>query len=148
MDHSGSSCVSIVSLCCSKYVLNCFFELFSYWKWPTPLQITEVKSHYDNKELQIHWYSSVHSLADNLMPILTPIYPSINSAYNVSYSTLQMIQMEFQRGLKITNQLKSLSVWASRMYVLFGMNCAKTVILLVIQTRFAISSFSELQKSS
>jgi hypothetical protein len=38
---------------------------------------------------------------NQLMPILTPSYPSSNSAYNVNKSTLQVMTNEFKRGFAL-----------------------------------------------
>lgn len=47
------------------------------------------------------------SVADRYhqMPIITPAYPQQNSTFNVSASTKRVIQQEFERGYKITEEI-------------------------------------------
>ncbi len=48
------------------------------------------------------------------MPIITPAYPAINSTYNVSESTLQLMKQEFARGAQITSKIEREGVsWAA-----------------------------------
>lgn len=52
------------------------------------------------------WSSRDHP--NDLMPILTPAYPSMNSTYNVSTATLSRLKHEFKRAMTILSPLKSL----------------------------------------
>lgn len=46
------------------------------------------------------------------MPIITPAYPSMCSTHNVSNSTLRLALSEFERGIKITNEIETgLATW-------------------------------------
>ena len=42
-----------------------------------------------------------------VMPIITPAFPSMNSTYNVSHSTRNVMLTEFEKAAMITNELSS-----------------------------------------
>lgn len=84
-----------------------FFKVYSQWKWPNPIMLCEIKE----GSLGLPFWDPRRNLRDrqHLMPIITPAYPSMNSSYNVSSSTLRIMQEEFQRGLRICEGLESLN---------------------------------------
>ncbi len=47
------------------------------------------------------------------MPIITPSYPSMNSTYNVSKTTLRVMSEEFKRGAELTLQAQTIEDWES-----------------------------------
>jgi len=84
-------------------LINRFFKVYEHWKWPAPVLLTHIQeggSHstkvWNQKKDKLH-----------LMPILTPAYPSMNSTYNVSKSTLQLLKNEFIRGAEITRKIET-----------------------------------------
>lgn len=86
-------------------LLHRFFRFYSLWKWPTPIKLNEVVEH-DNMSLTV-WNPNKHPKDRyDIVPILTPAYPSMNSTHNVSKSTLRVITAEFKRGLEICNVVK------------------------------------------
>eukprot|EP01138_Halocafeteria_seosinensis_P015760 gb/GECG01016084.1/.p1 GENE.gb/GECG01016084.1/~~gb/GECG01016084.1/.p1 ORF type:complete len:955 (+),score=173.64 gb/GECG01016084.1/:1-2865(+) len=85
-------------------VLLRFFHIFSERAWPQPVLLC---TPYEDPELQLEIWDprKPHKHARDVMPIITPAYPCANSAYNVSRSTLAVMQREFIRGRYITNAI-------------------------------------------
>ncbi|KAI4351064.1 hypothetical protein L6164_005449 [Bauhinia variegata] len=77
-----------------------FFKVYSQWKWPNPVMLGPIKDH---RYMVLPVWNPRRNLKDgkHLMPIIAPAYPSMNSSYNVSYSTLRVMLEEFQRGNQI-----------------------------------------------
>lgn len=82
-----------------------FFRIYSQWQWPTPVMLCEIKQGC----LGLPVWDPRRNPKDrqHMMPIITPAYPSMNSSYNVSSSTLQIMREEFQRGLRICEDLET-----------------------------------------
>ena len=78
-------------------LLSRFFWLYSQWNWPTPIMLRGIEK---DASLNMPIWDPRENPRDrsHLMPIITPAYPSMNSSYNVSECTLQVMLDEFKRG--------------------------------------------------
>jgi len=82
-----------------------FYNLFQNWPWPNPVYINMP----DTGSLP-SWESST---SRDLMPIITPAYPAINSMYSASNSTREIMKNEFKRAaLLVENILLEKSKWS------------------------------------
>eukprot|EP01038_Epipyxis_sp_PR26KG_P008921 gene8921-12031_t len=109
----GVNCNILVAFVCQLYpnagpssLLSKFFKCFSEWKWPEPVMLNSIQQ--NPPDLQSTDRREVWSQASNpmqLMPIITPAYPAMNSAYNVSIHTLEVMKQEFKRGYEIMKQI-------------------------------------------
>ncbi|KAF0699908.1 Aste57867_9548 [Aphanomyces stellatus] len=79
-----------------------FFMVLSQWKWPSAIQLCKT---YDAKLGLEIWNASVGGNRYQVMPILTPAYPSMNSSYNVSVHSLNVMKEEFSRGLEMVKAI-------------------------------------------
>ena len=81
-----------------------FFRVMSLWRWPNPILLTDIDP--GSLGLQI-WDPRVNPRdRAHLFPIITPAYPCMNSSYNVSDSTKRVMALEFERGLRIMNEIE------------------------------------------
>ena len=90
----------------ASVVLAGFFKLYAQWQWPKPVKLCPIirHNHAGLRNLKV-WDPSDPRDRRHLMPIITPAYPSMNSTYNVSQSTLHVMAEEFKRGNKVVSAL-------------------------------------------
>jgi poly(A) polymerase len=105
----GVNYAILVAFVCQKFVNACpstlvkkFFLTYTKWRWPHPIMLTGIEDRSplesDGRYLPV-WNPKVYPKDGlHLMPIITPAYPSMNSAYNVGLPQFRHLQAEFQRG--------------------------------------------------
>ncbi|XP_047337569.1 nuclear poly(A) polymerase 1-like [Impatiens glandulifera] len=82
-----------------------FFRVYTQWRWPNPVVLCDI----EERSLGLQVWDPRRNYKDrfHLMPIITPAYPSMNSSYNVSSSTLRIMTEEFQRGSEICEAMEA-----------------------------------------
>ncbi|CCE64176.1 hypothetical protein TPHA_0G03360 [Tetrapisispora phaffii CBS 4417] len=90
---------------CSAVILNRFFKILSEWKWPQPVVLKPI----EDGPLQVRvWNPKIYAQdRSHRMPVITPAYPSMCATHNITESTKKVILKEFERGMKITNDIFS-----------------------------------------
>eukprot|EP00743_Colponemidia_sp_Colp-15_P001654 GILK01001807.1.p2 GENE.GILK01001807.1~~GILK01001807.1.p2 ORF type:complete len:637 (+),score=126.58 GILK01001807.1:95-2005(+) len=111
----GVSWALLVARVCQLYPLYCpsqllsrFFRVYNQWSWPAPVLLTNILEPKANMGAVPHkvWNPKVHIMdRKHLMPIITPAYPSMNSTHNVSETTKRILREEFERGIKVMNEI-------------------------------------------
>jgi poly(A) polymerase len=100
----GVNWAILVAYVCKLYpnaapsvLLSRFFWLYAQWNWPTPILLRPIER---DSSLDMPVWDPRENPRDrsHLMPIITPAYPCMNSSYNVSECTLQVMTDEFKRG--------------------------------------------------
>jgi poly(A) polymerase len=90
----------------SSFLVSRFFLLYEKWKWPNPIHLNAIITE-SSLGLQV-WDPRVNPRDRfHLMPILTPAYPSMNSTYNVTRSTKEVLTEEFLRGAEISKKIEA-----------------------------------------
>lgn len=98
------------------YLLCKFFHIFAQWNWPSPAILCRPVDHRLGFEVwnpNHHLYgraAAEHARA-NLMPIVTPAYPAMNSAANVNPWTFKVIKDEFERASQICKDIEAVHLY-------------------------------------
>lgn len=77
-----------------------FFKLYHIWQWPTPVCLNHIAEIPGGLPV---WNKAT---SHDLMPIITPAYPAINSTHNVSHATMRILKEEIARGMELTDQAR------------------------------------------
>src|SRR5277367_2913748 len=101
----GVAWAMLVARVCQLYphaigatIVGKFFFIIKDWQWPSPIMLKSIES----GSLKV-WNPTIYpGDKKNIMPIITPAYPSMCATYNISKSGKTIIQKELERGFQIT----------------------------------------------
>lgn len=104
----GVAWAMLVTRVCQMYpqaigatLVHKFFNVFKGWSWPVPVLLKDIE-----KGPQRTWNPAIYpGDKRNLMPIITPAYPSMCSTFNVTHSNKAVIVREIERGFKIAGDI-------------------------------------------
>ncbi|QYS99323.1 Poly(A) polymerase [Trichoderma simmonsii] len=106
----GVAWAMLVARVCQLYpkaatsvIVNKFFLVISQWRWPQPVLLKPIGS----GPLPVRvWNPKVYKGDSfHLMPVITPAYPSMCATFNITRSSMSVIQRELRRGLEISEQI-------------------------------------------
>jgi poly(A) polymerase len=84
-------------------IVHKFFFVMKDWKWPTPVMLKEIENGNGKEKV---WNPQIYpGDRKNIMPIITPAYPSMCSTFNISKSGKTIITKELARGSEITQEI-------------------------------------------
>ena len=88
-------------------LLNRFFEYYRDYDWgpENPLTLCEIANDAKAVKFEIEHELLYTPDPKAIMPIITPAFPSMNSTYNVSMTTKNVMLMEFEKAAMITSEL-------------------------------------------
>ena len=104
----GVAWAMLVARVCQLYptatgstILQKFFFIIGQWSWPSPIMLKAIET---GKEKT--WNPQIYAGDKrNLMPVITPAYPSMCATFNISRSGKTVILKELKRGEQIVKNI-------------------------------------------
>ncbi|KAI2626707.1 Poly(A) polymerase [Hypoxylon sp. NC1633] len=89
----------------SATIVSKFFQIMKVWQWPIPVQLKAMEEGPLNVRV---WNPRIYK-ADSyhLMPVITPAYPQMCATFNITHSTMAIIQRELERGADLTDKIRA-----------------------------------------
>lgn len=97
----GVNYAILVAYICQRFptaspsiIIKRFFQIFSIWQWPTPVLLTAIDQDNENSLRKFPIWNPELNIKDaqHIMPIITPAYPAMNSAYNVGLPQFRLLR--------------------------------------------------------
>ena len=105
----GVAWAMLVARVCQLYpwatgatIVNKFFYIIRQWNWPSPIMLKPIETAGREKVWNPALYAGDHR---NIMPIITPAYPSMCATYNISKSGKTVIFRELELGNQIVSKV-------------------------------------------
>jgi poly(A) polymerase len=109
----GINCNIMVAFICQLYpnanpstLLYRFFQRYKDWNWPEPIMLNNIQQNPPGSLItdeRAVW--SQRNNAKDLMPLITPAYPAMNSAFNVNIHSFEVMTSEIKRGLEVITRI-------------------------------------------
>jgi poly(A) polymerase len=111
----GVAWAMMVARVCQMYphavgatLVDKFFYIMKTWKWPVPIMLKDIeqpKSDQVSQGFKV-WNPAIYDGdKKNLMPIITPAFPSMCATFNITNSTKETINREITRASSITREI-------------------------------------------
>ncbi|KAF5019774.1 hypothetical protein F66182_8211 [Fusarium sp. NRRL 66182] len=106
----GVAWAMLVARVCQLYpkatpsvIVNKFFLVISQWRWPQPVLLKPI----EGGPLPVRvWNPRVYKGDQfHLMPVITPAYPSMCATFNITRSSMTIINRELKRALQISESI-------------------------------------------
>ena len=97
----GVNYAILVAYVCQRFltappsiIIQRFFQIFAIWQWPTPVLLASIEDEKDNGLRKFPIWNPELNIKDaqHIMPIITPAYPAMNSAYNVGLPQFRLLR--------------------------------------------------------
>jgi poly(A) polymerase len=85
-----------------SHLLSKFFLLYKMWKWPNPVMLNRIQPNPPGERREV-WDKETHGA--DIMPIITPAYPAMNSSFSVNRASLDIMTKEIERGYMVTKRI-------------------------------------------
>ena len=105
----GVNCNLLVTMICQLFpkagpssLLRYFFQTYAGWRWPNPVCLNAIKQNpvgTPEDEARDVW-DPLKNTRD-IMPIITPAYPAMNSSMSVNEHSRAVIERELQMGYEV-----------------------------------------------
>jgi poly(A) polymerase len=93
---------------CAASIIQSFFKVYAHWVWPNPIMIAAPVDYSSSEFSGLTSWNYVKNAKDrmDIMPIITPAFPQMNSAYNVGMAQFRSIQEEIVRGYRLFDRYR------------------------------------------
>lgn len=94
-----------------------FFKFFINWSWPDPILLCAIRdSSVEVKTTDLNTIWNPKTKSKNVMPVITPAYPSFNSTFNVSKTTKNVMLKEMRKALNVIKKIQNKEVGWDRLF--------------------------------
>jgi len=91
-------------------LVNRFFRLYDQWNWSRPVMLCDIVEPQSVPGMSsVKVWNPKTNPADkqHIMPVITPVFPAMNSTHNVTETTKRVLLDEFRRGYEVVKSVEA-----------------------------------------